>query len=245
MEDDQRARTRRHVLEIAAGILERDGAHALSTRSVAAAAGIRAASLYGLFEDKDGLLAALAVHAFEQYLAQKRALPRAGDAIENMRRGWDAHVEFGLRHPALYLLMYGTDRPGRRPPAAEQARNELLTFLNEAAHAGHLRVEPALAADVLYAGVVGTTLALIGEPDSKAGDRPATDRDPRLSATTREALIRTLTTVSPTTDSESTSALAARALALDAALSASDDTTLPLRPTEAALLQDWLHQLAR
>jgi hypothetical protein len=38
--------------------------------------------------------------------------------------------------------------------------------------------------------------------------------------------------------------LASRALALDAALAA-DGATLPLRPTETALLRDWLHQLAR
>ena len=39
--------------------------------------------------------------------------------------------------------------------------------------------------------------------------------------------------------------LASRALALDAALTAADGATLPLRPTETALLRDWLHRLAR
>ena len=39
--------------------------------------------------------------------------------------------------------------------------------------------------------------------------------------------------------------LASRALALDAALTAAGGATLPLRPTETALLRDWLHQLAR
>jgi hypothetical protein len=38
--------------------------------------------------------------------------------------------------------------------------------------------------------------------------------------------------------------LASRALALDAALTAADGTALPLRPTETALLRDWLRQLA-
>jgi hypothetical protein len=39
--------------------------------------------------------------------------------------------------------------------------------------------------------------------------------------------------------------LASRALALDATLTAAGEGTLPLRPTETALLRDWLHQLAR
>jgi AcrR family transcriptional regulator len=119
--DDVKTRTRRQILEVAAGILEREGAQAVSTRSVAAAAGIRAASLYQLFGDKDGLLAALAIHAFDSYLAEKHTLARTDDPVEDMRRGWDTHVDFGLRHPAFYLLMYGTDRPGRHPPAADEA----------------------------------------------------------------------------------------------------------------------------
>jgi hypothetical protein len=57
----------------------------------------------------------------------------------------------------------------------------------------------------------------------------------------REALIDALTTdTSPAPDST----LAARALALDAALSGADPAIVPLRPVETALLQDWLQHLA-
>jgi AcrR family transcriptional regulator len=232
--DDAKTRTRRQVLEAAAGILERDGAQAVSTRSVAAAAGIRAASLYQLFGDKDGLLAALAIHAFDIYLAGKHTLAPTGDPVSDMRRGWDMHVDFGLRHPALYLLMYGTDRPGRRPAAADEARDLLLKFLDRAAGAGRLRVAPALAARLLLAAVTGVTLSLIGTP--------AEDRDPEISARMRDTLIGSLTTdPPPATDP----GLASRSLALDAALTAADEAALPLRPTETALLRDWLHQLAR
>lgn len=62
--------TRRQILEVAVGILERDGLHAVSTRSVAAAAGIRAASLHQIFGYKDGLLAAVAVHSFTRVPAR-------------------------------------------------------------------------------------------------------------------------------------------------------------------------------
>jgi AcrR family transcriptional regulator len=232
--DDAKARTRRQIIEVAAAILEREGAQAVSTRSVAAAAGIRAASLYQLFGDKDGLLAALAIHAFDLYLAEKNTLDLTGDPVDDMRRGWDAHVDFGLRHPAFYLLMYGTDRPGRRPPAADEANGLLLKFLDRAAAAGRLRVPPALAARLTLAAVTGITLSLIGAP--------AEDRDPEISARMRDTLIDSLATdPPPATDS----GLASRALGLDAALTAADGATLPLRPTETALLRDWLHQLAR
>ena len=220
---------------MAADILERDGAHAVSTRSVAAAAGIRAASLYQLFGDKDGLLAALAIHAFDLYLAEKHTLTPTGDPVDDMRRGWDRHVDFGLRHPAFYLLMFGTDRPGRRPPAAEQAHELLLKFLDRTAVAGRLRVPPVLAAQLCSAAVTGVTLSLIGAP--------AAERDPEISVRMRETLIASLTADPP--PAEEDPGIAARALALDAALTAADGPALPLRPAETALLRDWLNQLAR
>ncbi|MGI8447781.1 MAG: hypothetical protein ACR2MP_11505 [Streptosporangiaceae bacterium] len=130
--------------------------------------------------------------------------------------------------------MYGTDRPGRRPPAADEASDLLLKFLDRAAAAGRLRVPSALAARLSLAAVTGVTLSLIGAP--------AKDRDPEISARMRDTLIDSLTTDPPAATDPG---LASRALALDAALTAADGATLPLRPTESALLRAWLHQLAR
>ncbi|MBP0457584.1 TetR/AcrR family transcriptional regulator [Streptomyces montanisoli] len=238
MDDDAKSRTRRQILEVAAGILEREGAQAVSTRAVAAAAGIRAASLYQLFGDKDGLLSALAIHAFDLYLSEKHTLAQSGDPVADMRRGWDMHVDFGLRHPAFYLLMYGSDRPGRRPPAAGEAQALVMRFLNRAADDGCLRVPPALAAHLTLAAVTGVTLSLIGASED--------ERDMEVSARMRDTLIDSLT-VDPPPASDAT--LASRALALDAALDAAltgaDGPALPLRPSETALLHDWLHELAR
>ncbi|SEO87317.1 TetR/AcrR family transcriptional regulator [Amycolatopsis saalfeldensis] len=229
---DTKARTRRQILEVAAEILERDGAQAVSTRSVAAAAGIRAASLYQLFGDKDGLLSALAIHAFDSYLAKKQNLAHSDDPVEDFRRGWDIHVDFGLRHPAFYLLMFGTGRPGRRPPAADEAHDRLMKALDRIAAAGRLRVPAPLAAGLSSAAIVGVTLSLVGTA--------AEDRDPELSPRLRDTVIDSLTTgPAPVADP----GLASRALALDAALAATDRP--PLRPAETALLRDWLDQLAR
>ncbi len=232
--DDAKARTRQQILEVAAEILEREGAQAVSTRSVAAAAGIRAASLYQLFGDKDGLLAALAVHAFDLYLAEKQTVSYTGDPVADMRRGWDAHVDFGLSHPAFYLLMFGTGVPGRRPPAADQAHDALLRLLDRVAAAGRLRVSPARAAELSTAAATGVTLLLIGTP--------AGDRDPEISARMRDILIDSIIT-DPVPAAEP--GLAPRALALDTAIATADEDSLPLRPVETALLRDWLDRLAR
>lgn len=231
--DDAKTRTRQQILEVAADLLEREGVQAVSTRSVAAAAGIRAASLYQFFGDKDGLLAALAIHAFDLYLAEKGTLAYTDDPVDDMRRGWDMHVDFGLRHPAFYLLMFGTDRPGRRAPAVAEARDLLLTFLDRIAAAGRLRVPPALAVSLLQAAVTGVTLSLIGAP--------AQDRDPEISGRMRDTVIDSLITDPPPAAGPG---LASQALALDAAIATTDEDSLPLRPAEMALLRDWLDRLA-
>ncbi|WP_306204349.1 TetR/AcrR family transcriptional regulator [Actinoplanes sp. RD1] len=227
------APTRQQIIDVAAAILESDGVQAVSTRTVAAAAGIRAASLYQLFGDKDGLLEALALHAFDLYLAEKSALTETGDPIADIRRGWDMHVDFGLRHPALYVLMFGTDRPGRRPPAGAEAQGLLLRFLERIAAAGRLRVPVGLAAQLAMAAITGATLTLIGTPEA--------DRDPELATRMRDTLVDSLVTDPPPAAG---TGLAARALALDAALATAEPGP-PLRPAELALLRDWLDRLAR
>jgi AcrR family transcriptional regulator len=231
---------RRQILDVAARILETGGAQAVSTRSVATAAGIRAASLYQLFGDMDGLLTALAQHVFDRYLTEKQTLTPTDDPVADLRRGWDMHVGFGLRHPAFYVLMFGTDRPGRRPPAVERGRELLLRYLDRVAAVGRLRVPPAVAAELALAGSIGVTLALLGRGgDAAPGSVPIGD-DLDLSARMRDGVFDVILTGVPTAQEPG---LAPSALALDAALAAQAPDAL--RPTETALLRDWLQRLAR
>jgi hypothetical protein len=159
--------------------------------------------------------------------------------------------------------MFGTDRPGHRPPAADEVHDLLLRFLDNVAAAGRLRIPPPLAARLCAAAVTGVTLSLIGTPAgqreaqvsgagqreaqvSGAGQREAQvsgagEHEAQISARMRDTLIDSLVTgPQPPADT----ALPARALALDTALTAADHATVPLRPTETALLHDWLHRLA-
>ncbi|WP_033213516.1 TetR/AcrR family transcriptional regulator [Kitasatospora phosalacinea] len=233
---------RRQVLQVAAELLEEGGSGAVSTRAVAAAAGITAPALYRMFEDKDRLLAELAAYGFETYLAEKReALALTpDDPVADLHRGWDLHVDFGLRHPAFYVLMYGTVQPGRRPPAADEAHALLVALLSRTADAGRLRIPVARAARVIHAATTGATLALIGEEPSR--------RDLAVSTRLRDTVIASVTTDAPAPSGPD---LASRALALDAALHAAlaagpsaANPGVPLREAEAALLREWLQQLA-
>ncbi|MBW4716839.1 TetR/AcrR family transcriptional regulator [Saccharothrix obliqua] len=230
MSGDKGSGTRERIIAAAAGLLTSGGIDAVSTRAVAAAAGVQAPALYRLFGDKQGLLEAVAAYGFERYLETKRASPPCDDPVEELRRGWDRHVEYGLTHPAFYVLMYGLPQPGRRPAAALDARRMLRSILDRVAEAGRLRVPPETAADVIGAAGTGVTLALIGSAPETA------DHD--LSARTREMVIAATTTDEAPAEDNS---LPAHALALDMALNRREH---PLSPAETALLRDWLHRLA-
>ncbi|CCH30067.1 TetR/AcrR family transcriptional regulator [Actinosynnema sp. NPDC047251] len=221
---------RERIIAAAAGLLTEGGIDAVSTRAVAAAAGVQAPALYRLFGDKQGLLDAVAAHGFERYLETKLATPSDGDPARDLRRGWDSHVEFGLTHPAFYVLMYGTPQPGRRPAAATEAYRILLSTVERVAEAGRLRVPPETAASIVQAAGTGVTLSLIADPSG--------DGDPDLSAHTREIVLASITTDD---QPELDASLSARALALDMTLNRQSH---PLSPAEAALLKDWLRRLA-
>ncbi len=223
--------TRERVLIAAADLLAEGGPDAVSTRAVAAAAGVQAPTLYRLFGDKKGLLEAVTAYGFERYLAGKQELAATDDPVEDLRRGWDLHVEFGLSHPAFYTLMYGAVHPGERPATAAETHQILQAMLERVARTSRLRVPLDTAAQMIHAAAVGVTLTLITSPGGAC--------DATLSTRTRDAILAALTTESLGPAGEAP--VAAHAVALQAALPAQPDT---LTPAEAALLCEWLQRLA-
>lgn len=217
--------TRERILQAAARLLAESGGAPVSTRAVCAAAGVGAPTLYHHFGDKEGLLDAVVAYGFEKYLAEKRSQPATGDPVEDLRRGWDVHVEFGLAQPAFYTLMYGA---GRRAGASEEAYQILLRRTEAVARTGRLRVPVRTAAGMVHAASVGVTLALISGENA-----------PDLSARTREAVLAAVVTDGTEDHPSSVSAMA---IALTSAL----ESRAPhaLSQAEAAMLREWLIRLA-
>lgn len=98
------------ALAAALSMVERDGPDALSLRAVAAAVGVNHRALYRHFADKRELTLALAAEGFDQMATEIAcAMARGGGAGPTPL--YTAYVDFALRRPALYALMYGI--PGR------------------------------------------------------------------------------------------------------------------------------------
>src|SRR6202012_4285288 len=74
------------VLEATAELLRTGGVDAVSTRAIAAKAGVQPPVIYRSFGDKDGLLDAVMLYVLDEYLHQKRRLLRSStDAMSELR----------------------------------------------------------------------------------------------------------------------------------------------------------------
>lgn len=158
----------------------------VSTRAICDRAGVTAPTLYHHFGDKDGLLDAVVAKGFEDYISTKRETESTDEPIRDLETGWDTHVAFGLEHPAFYTLMYGRPQRDTTPPAATEARNNLIDLLNRAINDGVIELSAEIAADVVLAANTGVTLALIGRQSD--GD----DVDLTVSHQLRDAVIAQL-----------------------------------------------------
>ncbi|GAA3666824.1 TetR family transcriptional regulator [Lentzea atacamensis] len=215
--------SRERILAAAIELVDAVGVEGMSIRDVCAAAGVTPPTVYHYFGDKKGLLDAVVAAGFERYLQEKRDRAESADPVEDLRRGWDGHVEFGLRNPALYGLMYGGARTSQHPAAAEGERilRRIVTRIGEA---GLLTMPVDDAVQTIHAATVGATILLITNPGA-AG----------LSARTREAVLGSvLVTGLAKTD------LASAADSLLVQLGRGD---VPLTPGELAILRELLVKL--
>ncbi|MER5602799.1 TetR/AcrR family transcriptional regulator [Streptomyces sp. NPDC002265] len=224
---------RRRIVEAAVELLENGGPEAVSTRAVAAAAGMQPPAIYRLFGDKEGLLEAVAEHGYAQFLEGKRAQLDSApqDPVEELRRGWDVVVEFGVSRPELFAVM--NRATGRASDAAHRAGLEILhERVRRLAAGGWLRVDEELAAQIIQATGQGAVTTW--------HSTPAERRNPALLTILRESVVAAVTRAEPTIPAAETGPAPA-ARALRAALP--DDADV-LSDAEQRLLREWLTRLA-
>jgi AcrR family transcriptional regulator len=237
---DAKPDARARIVRAATELLASGGRNAVTTRAVSAAAGVQPPTIYRHFGDMQGLLdvaarETLAVHVREQ---ATRAL--TNDPVEDLRRGWDLHIAFGLAHPDAFALLYSAPSVAASVSVIHEGVEVLQGLVARIAEAGRLRVDVAHATDLLHAAGTGVTLTLAATPPE--------ERDPRLSETMREAILTTLTVPAaaeaPNGGPHAAPAaeqVAVHAVALQALLT---DAPGVLSPAERQLLSDWLDRLA-
>ena len=225
------------LLRAAAELLANSAGGAVSTRQITQRAGVTAPTLYHHFGDKEGLFDAVVAAGFEEYVAGERDFAPSGQPLEDIRRLWDNHVQFGLNQPELYLVMFGNIRPESRPAVVANAEGLVEEMLNKAAVAGQLNVPPREAARSILAANVGVTLMLITEK--------APERNLELSTMTRDAMIFAVSSEQAKNsgpEASGKSSVVVAAIALNAALQASHSDQLS--SSELKLFLEWLHRIS-
>ncbi|GGG19807.1 TetR family transcriptional regulator [Rhodococcoides trifolii] len=230
--ETRRADTRATIVEVAARLLSEGGSGAVTTRRVADEAGVQAPTIYRLFGDKDGLLDAVAEHVMATYVSAKAEIVEAAshdqvDPVEDLRRGWDAQIDFGVANPTLFTLLSNPDRRSRSV-ATQSGLDVLAARVRRVAAAGRLRVSEQRAVDMIHAAGTGTILSILSSPPDA--------RDPELATQMLDAVLATvLTDGTVSTDTRHVSA----AIALTAVAS-----ELPaLSRAEQQLLAEWLSRV--
>lgn len=183
--------------------------------------------MYNLFGSKAGLIDAVIARGFEVYREQEARLGATGDPLQDLRTGWDFHVDFGLSNPSFYILMASrvkdVNAVGTQRASSDELSPEKLLrgHIRAAEEQGLLTVDPRVAIELMTATVIGVTLRQALEK------RPA----PEVSRLARESVMQAITREQAT---------ATQAAAIDAFASENTDV---LGDAETALFRSWLHRL--
>src|SRR6478736_7506893 len=176
---------RTRILRAATELLATGGRNAVTTRAVSATAGVQPPTIYRHFGDMQGLFDAAARDTLAAYAQEKAARPLTDDPVEDLRRGWDRHIAFGLAHPDAFALLYSAPSAAAYRTVIDEGVALLHGLVARVAEAGRLRVDVAHATDLIHAAGTGVMLTLAATPPE--------ERDPRLCETMREAMLTAIT----------------------------------------------------
>ena len=231
---------RSRIIETAAGLLAQSADVDVSTRAICDGAGVTAPTLYHHFGDKDGLLAAVVDFGWATFLETKLAVAAVvhDHVADDIRAGWDNHLEFARENPSFYKLMW-SPAVAASSSAVREAYQMLYDRLELGAGRGQLRLSAEAASRIVLSATTGAALSLISQPDLYGDGTFATQL--------REAVIAWITVPQSTPSSthdperEAEPTIASAAATLSSRLTAGDT---PLTGPEMALMQQWLTTLA-
>lgn len=147
-----RAETTTEIKDTALQQMAETGAATLSLRAIAREMGMSAPALYRYFPNRDALVTALIVDAYNSLADAMQATDEtqeAGDYNGRFQAVTATYREWALAHRAEYALIYGTPIPGYIAPRDETvmpaARVNLVIgyILNEAMQDGKLTIPEA------------------------------------------------------------------------------------------------------
>ena len=159
----EREEIRTRILDAARELFVSEGVESVTMRRIADRIEYSPTAIYFHFRDKDALLAELCDCDFRTFSLNFQKVATIADPVERLRAAGRLYVEFGLKNPSHYRLMFMTPKnPGSKTIDKGNPEEDAYAFLKAIiadvkAH-GRLRDEYAdidLAAQVVWSAIHG------------------------------------------------------------------------------------------
>lgn len=185
--DAESAATRRAILDAAEALLAAHGEDGLSIRELCARAGVTAPTVYHHFGDKAALVERVVDECFADFDRAFAGRAAPNDPVEALRWAFDRYVEYGMRHPTHYRLMF-LPRRAHRTPGGLASYDGLRRGVAKIAAAGRLGPSVEDAAAAFWSTVHGVTSLIV------SGFLPG---DTAVATLVRDSMIAQLTIPAP------------------------------------------------
>jgi len=176
--DRERLETRDKILDAARELFITEGYEGVSMRKVAQKIEYSPTAIYGHFADKEDLFLQLCHSDFHRLAESFSRLAQVPDPVERLKKIGHAYIEFGLKNPNHYRMMFMTAHPrisdaerkqkmGKGNPE-EDAYEFLRQTVEESLRAGAFREEfddADLLAQTLWAGTHGVVSLQIAKSE--------------------------------------------------------------------------------
>jgi AcrR family transcriptional regulator len=154
------------IVRVTAETIDESGLDGVTIRGIAERAGCSPTIIYHYFENKDGLLHRAVQLGLDWFVASVKESDAGGAGVQRVRASSQAFVEWGIRNPSMYRLMFeqrmprpaGPDELKRRRAGLAYQQDLLAEVLGEK---GDRAIDPVAAADIVFASLHGVTSAAI------------------------------------------------------------------------------------
>lgn len=107
----EREEVRGKILDAARELFAAEGYESVTMRAIAEKIEYSPTAIYFHFKDKESLLSELCDIDFRVFAQKFAEAAKLADPVEKLRAAGFAYVEFGLKNPSHYRLMFMTPRP--------------------------------------------------------------------------------------------------------------------------------------
>lgn len=185
----EREEIRGRILDAARELFASEGVDSVTMRRIAERIEYSPTAIYFHFRDKDALLAELCDCDFRSFAEGFQVIARIADPVARLRAAGHAYVDFGLKNPSHYRLMFMTPKTAQsqtleKGNPEEDAYAFLKSIVAELGARGMLRDDFAdadLASQVIWSGVHGVVALEIAKcKDEWVEWRPVEERTKQM-----------------------------------------------------------------